>query len=299
MFSRPLRSVRSSSLIGKLTAMRCSPILLLLLAACGGTPPQTIDITVAADGSSTTLAFAATATATIHYVAPGGLVELLVDCHPPETTDVRGFAFTATVPGYTTPERAGYWRYRADLAAGPSTLELVTDGGPATCTVSLTPAPSACGTLEVFRSVDTDHTHVAPATEPRADWETFPVSGNHYPVWAGWDRNYDLPIRTGYLLHDLEHGGIVLSFRCVNVQQSAECTTASADLTVARRLFAQHRTLLTPDPRQPALYAARAWRWGYAASCYDTTELQGFMQQRFRHGREDIDSDSAPFDPTQ
>jgi hypothetical protein len=80
--------------------------------------------------------------------------------------------------------------------------------------------------------------------------------------------------------------------------ESAACTQATADLTSARMTFGQMRTLLTPDPSQPFLYAARAWRWGYTAACYEEAEVQSFMSARFRKGREDLDGDAAPFDPT-
>jgi hypothetical protein len=40
-----------------------------------------------------------------------------------------------------------------------------------------------------------------------------PSSGPHYPRWAAY-RRYDVPIPRGFSIHDLEHGGIVISYRC-------------------------------------------------------------------------------------
>jgi hypothetical protein len=185
------------------------------------------------------------------------------------------------------------------IPAGAVRIDLDAEGGPASCSMRLMPALAACGPLQVFRSINVDHAHVDPSTVPTS-WEAFPVSGDHYPIWAAWNMSWPLPIRTGYLLHDLEHGGIVLSYRCINALQSPDCTQAQSDLLAVRTAFGQTRTSDTPDPSQPSLYAARAWRWGLTADCYDATELASFMSARFRHGREDIDTDyPAPFDPTK
>lgn len=269
-----------------------------LVAACDA-EVETIELSFDAATVQTTLVLGPRSLVDVRYASPGGLVELEVDCSPGEDTDVRGpsfsvsGAFTATVP------RAGYERIRAVVPAGEARFQIIGSDGPQTCALRLTPTPTACGPSEEFRSVNVDHNHVSAGDEPRSDWEPFPVSGNHYSVWAGWDRAYDLPIRTGYLLHGLEHGGIVLSYACVNTLESAACTQATTDLTDARTRFAQRRTLVTPDPRQPLLYAARAWRWGYTSACYEPAALDDFMARRFRKGREDIDSDTAGFDPTK
>ena len=273
------------------------------LAACEGEPLVELAITLDPAGTLTSVSVPARARVAISGVAPGGLVDFEVNCHPPNDTDTVGFKFTVVAPALkvptNAPARAGYFRTRVAVAAGPFTVELNTDGGAARCELRATPAPKACGALSVFRSVNVDHTHVA-ATSIPTSWEAFPASGDHYPIWAPWNRSYDLPIRTGYLLHDLEHGGLVLSFGCVNALQSAECTQAQADLESLRAPFASKRTNDTPDPTQPMLYAARAWRWGIVAECFDRQELGDFMAVHFNQGREDVDGDyGAPFDPTQ
>jgi len=253
-------------------------------------------------GAAQTQAIPAQAHVTIQAMSPGGMMDFELDCHPPEDTDDVGFRFTLHAPQLAVsadePARAGYYRLRDVVPAGPVTIELDAEGGPASCTVQLVPSTGACP-LSVFRSVNVDHTHVATTTVPTT-WEAFPVSGDHYPIWAPWSTSFPVPIRTGYLIHDLEHGGIVTSYRCGSAADSAVCTQAQADLVASRTAFGQRRTNDTPDPSQPSLYAARAWRWGLLADCYDPSELAAFMAARFRHGREDIDTDyPSPFDPTQ
>ncbi len=285
-----------------MNAARVSPKLLLIALLSGvacSDSLQTLTVTLDTMPAKTTLVLEARSQVDVQFTAPGGLLELLIDCSPGEDPDVRGFSFSLS-GSFTTPvPRAGYVRSRQDVSGGPARFQLLGYDGPAQCVLSIAHSPTACSSIEEFHSVNVDHNHVDPGDEPRSDWEPFPVSGNHYPAWAGWNREYDLPIRTGYLLHNLEHGGIVLSYGCHDTMQSPECTQATTELTQARATFAQMRTLLTPDPSQPALYAARGWRWGYTSSCYDETDLSGFMQRHFRKGREDSDAETAPFDPTQ
>jgi len=40
-----------------------------------------------------------------------------------------------------------------------------------------------------------------------------PVGGNHYPIWAAY-QEYDAPVPWGFLLHSMEHGAVVLAYRC-------------------------------------------------------------------------------------
>jgi hypothetical protein len=270
------------------------------LGACGSEERQELAVTVVPDQAAQSVSLGKASHLVVSSTLTGGMVDLVIDCHPDENVDQVGLRLAVTIGGQPVAgelEHAGYVRVRGMRSAGPLTIDVVADDGPAQCSVRLGSAPGTCP-LSVFRSVNVDHQHVDPTKTP-SSWESFPVSGDHYPVWAAWNMSWPLAIRTGYLLHDLEHGGIVLSYACVNELQSAECTKAKADLLAARTAFGQVRTSDTPDPQQPSLYAARAWRWGLLADCYDATELSTFMTSRFRHGREDVDSDTAPFDATQ
>jgi hypothetical protein len=65
-----------------------------------------------------------------------------------------------------------------------------------------------------FKTVDAfipkgGQTHVASLTR-KLDWNTFPPSnGQHYPAWAVWGFYTD-PVNPRMVVHNLEHGGIVL-----------------------------------------------------------------------------------------
>ena len=285
--------------------MRCALPLSVALAAvaCGDDGIAQIELALDSQGNSQTVALPGKARLTIHATAPGGLVDLEVDCNPPlDDPDTVGFHFTIDAPSLGLGgglARAGYVRVRTGAPAGPITITLDASSGPASCSARLTPAPTGCGQLTIFRSVNVDHAHVPTSTVP-SSWEPFPVSGDHYPTWAAWNTTYAAAIRTGYLVHDLEHGGVVFSYACAHPADSGACTQAQADLAAARASLPSPRTLDTPDPSQPMLYAVRTWRWGLLADCYDAAEVAAFSSRHFRHGREDVDEDPVPpFDPTQ
>lgn len=281
----------------------------MLLASCESAPEEHLDVQLVApeggigSGVKQTIRISGTSTIDIRFTPPGGLVELTIDCSPSENTDAVGFSFGVEAPAFVSlpqmQRRAGYLSMRDSLPAALTLVHLEASEGPATCEVRVVPATGKCGPREMYRSAVVGHDHVSPDTEPRSDWETFPSSGNHYPIWAAWNQFYVKPIRTGYLLHDLEHGGIVMTYRCAAPSGSDTCVAAASSLLAAKTKFAQTRVNVAPEPTQPLFIGARAWRWVYGATCYDEAEVLDFMTRRFRHGREDIDSDVVPaFDPT-
>ena len=69
---------------------------------------------------------------------------------------------------------------------------------------------SAGGTLREVEALEAA-THVT--TPPkRSEYNTWPpTSGPHHPEWAPWDV-YDEPVEQYRLVHNLEHGGIVIQY---------------------------------------------------------------------------------------
>ena len=92
-------------------------------------------------------------------------------------------------------------------------------------------------------------------------WEALPASGNHWGAWAKWGTVYAKPVLRSFYLHNLEHGGVVLSYRCSNADESEACAQAEASLIELANAFGEHRILVTPDPDQPTMFAVRTWRW--------------------------------------
>jgi hypothetical protein len=198
------------------------------------------------------------------------------------------------------PSPAGYWQQALSVPAGQNTITITSDGDAATCSVKATPltAGQACREWSAWRSPNTDHTHIL-VGHSASDWEKYPASGNHWGSWAKWGVDYPKPILRGFLLHNLEHGGLVLSYKCSSASASSECSDAHDALVHLAQSLHVPRFVITPDPSQPQMYGVRAWRMAYTSDCWDETSAAAFARANYRHGREDEDSSPPiPFDPT-
>jgi hypothetical protein len=116
-------------------------------------------------------------------------------------------------------------------------------------------------------------------------WDSDPPnSGPHYPTWETWDE-HDMVVPRGNWVHNLEHGGIVLTYRC-----NDDC---EPELAVLRDVIAQRpelRILLTPDPLLPGdeRFAAIAWTWILRFDAPDLDALLCFADQHENHAPEDV-----------
>ena len=232
-------------------------------------------------------------------------LSLTVDCRPPANPDDPGpvFKLAATTLGTqpSDPPRAGYWSRTGPVAAGSHSLTFTNAGPETTCTIRSAAVPTAatCRASTSFRSPNTNHTHYRVGTDTSSDWEAFPTSGNHWGAWAMWNTVYDKPMKRGFMLHNLEHGGIVLSYKCAGPSQSAACAAAKTQLIEVAQSIPGPRVIVTADPTQPEMFAIRGWRYGYSSSCLDLPSAKLFAQQHYRGGREDADANPPiPFDPS-
>ena len=139
--------------------------------------------------------------------------------------------------------------------------------------------PGTCGALEqTFTPIASPHV----ADCSWVDYPTNPPSsGPHYPIWSAF-RVYDAPLPRGYWVHDLEHGGVVVTYHC-----PAGC---DAEVAAARAWFAQTpddpicpdtgtvraRVTLTPDPHLDVRWAASAWGVTLRADCFDAATFTAF-----------------------
>jgi hypothetical protein len=259
----------------------------------------------ASDLSSRTLRLTAgqSSTFTLHQ-ATAGDVALTVDCKPPADPDDVGPVFKLSASSLGTspsdPPRAGYWARTGEVPVGSHVMTFTNLGGPATCTIRAAAVPTAatCRSSLEFRSPSTDHTHVkVGVTTNQAGWEAFPTSGNHWGAWAKWTEVYPKAIQRGYLLHNLEHGGLVFSYKCAN-NSTAACKAAQDKLAAIAHEIGP-RVIVTPDPTQPEMFAIRGWRYAFSSSCLDETSATQFAHAHYRQGREDADANPPiPFDPT-
>ena len=123
-----------------------------------------------------------------------------------------------------------------------------------------------------------------------------PSGGNHYPTWVAWGA-HSTAIPRGNWVHNLEHGGVVLLYRCAS---RAACPDVAAQLeAVAATLPADPfcggdnvhaRVVVVPDPLLPADVAVAAAAWGHVlrATCVDAATMRAFYLAHFGQGTEAV-----------
>lgn len=110
-----------------------------------------------------------------------------------------------------------------------------------------------------------------------------PHSGPHYPTWEAWGE-HDEVVPRGNWVHNLEHGGIVLGYRC-----NDDCPDELAVLQQVVAMRPDLRILLTRDPFLPGeRFAALSWTWVYRTDAPDLETLLCFADQHENHAPEDV-----------
>ena len=123
-----------------------------------------------------------------------------------------------------------------------------------------------------------------------------PVYGDHYPVWAAYG-SYPFPVPLGSLVHNLEHGAIVLLYNCP-AGCAAEVASAQAFINALPQdprctTAVKHQLILSPDPSLPTRWAAVAWGHSLLAECLDVPAFRAFYDAHVAQGPEDICADGA------
>jgi hypothetical protein len=269
------------------------------------------DIVLGDDANLTsTISLGANEERTINLTATtAGDVTVTLDCSPPADPDDQGPVVGVTAPtlgvdgkGPAPATPAGYWSHTGPMAAGQVPITLKNTGSAVSCRLSTTAVPSTatCRARNEWRSANTDHTHYRVGEQgAAAGWDPFPASGNHWGAWAKWDTVYDKPVKTGFVLHNLEHGGLVFSYKCSSPSDSKACSDARDQLMAIAQGVSGPRVIVTPDPSQPNMFAVRAWRYAYTSDCLDKQSASDFARKHYQQGREDTDADPPiPFDPS-
>lgn len=174
----------------------------------------------------------------------------------------------------------------APTTTGPST-GVDSSTGTTECEPGLEPAEitevDGCAEIvgEPFCSEGQDHV----PQDSEVEWMSDPpCSGPHYPTWELWGE-HDSTVPRGNWLHNLEHGGIVLSYRCAD--------PCEAELDILRGVIEQRpelRILLTPDPFLPGRerFAAISWTWVHRFDAPDLDALLCFADQHENQAPEDV-----------
>ncbi len=130
-----------------------------------------------------------------------------------------------------------------------------------------------------------------------------PISGQHWngpvptsvgfaPVTsapAPWDI-YDQPIRDEILVHNMEHGGIVIHYR----------TTTAPSVVDELKEFVQQQPnfpagyILAPRNILPTTISLSAWEWRLDINQFNEQIMSSFISAHYDEGRETIDGTPKP-----
>jgi hypothetical protein len=132
-----------------------------------------------------------------------------------------------------------------------------------------------------------------------------PSSGDHWGMWAQF-RTYATAVPREMYVHNLEHGGVVMAYKCDGLcpdiaqayEDAAEAhgvdPICASSLTGAER----SRIIITPDPELAEPIGLAAWRATYVATCIDPPSILDFVKAHYAKGPENTCSDGKdPEDP--
>ena len=134
---------------------------------------------------------------------------------------------------------------------------------------------SACaGPVEYL--YDEDRTHI----EGGVDYaDRPPTSGPHDPCWADWGV-HATPVADENWVHNLEHGGVVFLYNCVE-----GCEPEVAELAAMVELLGPF-ALLTPYPDLTWRFGAVSWGARREFDCVDVAAMTGFYEAHRDHAPE-------------
>jgi hypothetical protein len=114
-----------------------------------------------------------------------------------------------------------------------------------------------------------------------------PTSGPHWPVWAKWGV-YQEPIPEEVFVHNLEHGGIVILYRC-----STPCPETVQELqetfaALPKSKYGHVKVVVTPNSRIRTRFALLAWTRLEEFDRFDRQRVVRFVTAWQDKGPEDV-----------
>lgn len=120
-----------------------------------------------------------------------------------------------------------------------------------------------------------------------------PASGDHYNVWADY-LTYAAPVPWGFLVHSMEHGGVVLAYDPASTAAPqiraafASIITAHGLDPICRDQTWRSRIIVVPAHDLITPIAALAWEHTYEATCIDMPSLSAFVERNYARAPEDL-----------
>jgi hypothetical protein len=129
----------------------------------------------------------------------------------------------------------------------------------------------ASGPGEYFPIQSRDHIAVG-AAHPAYNSDP-PTGGWHYDT--AWNPGfYDQPVADEYLVHNLEHGYIVISYNCSKL---ADCEGTKAQIRQLMQRYNNWKLVAVPRKNADAAIALAAWGWLEKLSGYDDAKMTAFI----------------------
>lgn len=137
---------------------------------------------------------------------------------------------------------------------------------------AITPPPVAVEKVGT-RQAPQPGTHVA--TNTRVEYATLPpTSGSHWNLpHAGWGVK-DSAQDDERVVHNLEHGGIVINYKGLSPDDLADLKTLVRRLTAGE----YKKVLLRPYDRMDNGIVLTAWAWSHKLAAYDEDTIVKFVQ---------------------
>jgi Protein of unknown function (DUF3105) len=139
----------------------------------------------------------------------------------------------------------------------------------------------------VYSVPDEGHTHVADGT-PLAPKHQPPSSGNHYPSALPLG-TYSVAQPAGNWVHSLEHGYIVVVFRCTDLEckdLNSQAQTIMQSLPTEK--YNEVKFVSTPYQTMTPKIAVLAWGKEQDMDLMDPQLITAFYKQNVDHGLQDL-----------
>jgi len=115
-----------------------------------------------------------------------------------------------------------------------------------------------------------------------------PTSGQHWGyTWANW-KMYDQPVRPEEYVHNLEHGGIVLLYRCDNPCPDLVKALRELYTTFPHARNGKVKMVVSPDRKITSPIVILAWTWIDELPRMDRDRLLRFYREHVDRGPEDV-----------
>ena len=156
-------------------------------------------------------------------------------------------------------------------------------------------------TVYTAREPSESANHVAPCTTLR--YELPATGGPHYSQWAAFG-TYEAPVPWGFLVHAMEHGAVVVAYRCEAgpacdaIEGELAAIVASRPADPLCRGDAPLRYVLAPAPDLEWPIAVLAWEHLYTATCLDRPSIEAFFDAHYGRAPEDTCADGVDLSAT-